>query len=117
MVLIWLKDLTSGWHWVGLILRSEIGRVTRHTVLVRTATHLRDFSKVSVRRRRRSLPFQCCRTPGIIRADPLPILDAPEEVDNEWDLSKPKGHCCIKNVSMQEWPLGLHKSHSLSTSS
>src|SRR5258707_882180 len=70
----------------GFVLWREIRGVPGHAVLVRAAIDVGNLREIAMRRRRRGLPFQGRGVPGIIRSYFLPILDAPEQVDNERDL-------------------------------
>src|SRR5688572_24305480 len=76
------------------VLRSEILVVTGHAVFVRAAMDLDMFVEVAVRRWRGRLPFERGRFPWVVAIHFATALDAPEEVDDEWNLrhaQKPRG--------------------------
>src|SRR5262249_17387421 len=74
------------------ILRREITRLSRNTVLVRTAMPLRRLGEIAVWRRRGRLPLQRGRPPRVVGMSFFSAADAPEEIDDERNLRQRQAH-------------------------
>src|SRR5438552_6273878 len=67
------------------VLHRVIAFAAWETVFIRPAISDRRMNKISVRRRRRRSPLQRSRFPWIV-VHLLAVFDAPEEINDEWDL-------------------------------
>src|SRR6266404_4214672 len=70
------------------ILRRKIGRVPRNAVFIRSSMYDRSLRKVAVRWRSGCLPFQCRSFPGVVGVGFFAMADAPEEINDERNLSQ-----------------------------
>lgn len=69
-----------------LVLGDVILSCSWHAVLIWTSENFRRRRKITVRRRRWSLPFQSGGLPGIVRFDILTFENAVEQIDDERNL-------------------------------
>ena len=80
-----------GFGLVRLVLRREIAALAGDAVLIRAAHNLQRLVEVAMRRRGGRLPLQRGRIPRVVRSDFLAPVDAPEEIDDEWNLRQTQG--------------------------